>query len=82
MIGKPGDHCRSSISPLSLLVVFSKGAHRPTEVVTVHGEVGYSVMNVPILRETVGLSHFARVAVAIRAVVPFDESGVDVFAHL
>src|SRR5271165_2221302 len=78
MIRQSGRHGRGLLLPwMCVACPNTQGAHRPAEVVAVHREVGDGLMHPVILRETVTLAHLPGIAVAVGAVVPFDEGGVD-----
>jgi hypothetical protein len=77
VIRQTGGHRRAARMPAAIAATHAKRSDRPAEVVRVHREVRRRLMHVPVLRETVGLANLPPVAVAIRAVVPFDEGGVD-----
>src|SRR3972149_5821089 len=80
MIRQAGDHGRGPLTPLTIGYLLAEGSHGAAEVVAVHREVGHRLMYVPVLREAVTLSHLAGVTVAVGAVVPLHQGGVDSLA--
>ena len=77
MIGQTGGHRRGAAMPAAIVAAYPKRSNGPAEVVRVHGEVGHGLMDIPVLREAVGLADLSAIAVAVRAIVPFDEGGMD-----
>src|SRR5262245_58259344 len=70
MVTQPRHHRWRPLPPPALLVLLPQGPHTPTEVVTVHGETGHRLVDVPVLAEAIGPPSLAGVAVTVRAVVP------------
>ena len=77
MIAEAGSHSRRAGTPSAVGPASPKRPDGPAEVVREHREVGDGLVDVPILREAVGLANLPPIPVAVRAVVPFDESSVD-----
>ena len=77
MISQAGGHRGGPILPVAVGVSQAQRPHHPAEVVAVHREIGDGLVNVPVLREAVGLSRLPAIAIAIRPVLPLDEGGVD-----
>src|SRR5437870_5205073 len=63
MIGQARRHRRCLLPPVPLVVAFVERAHRPAEVITVHGKEGHRLVNPPVLAERVGLANLPGVVV-------------------
>ena len=71
MVGQSCGHGGRTRGPVAIGHPDAECSYRPAEIVAVSAEVGRSVMDVPVLGETVGLAALASILVARRAVVSF-----------
>jgi len=82
VVGQAGGHGGSPRHPSAVGISLTQCSHGPAEVVGVHREIGNRVMDVPILREAIGLANLPVVPVTVGSVLPFHERGVDLLADL
>ena len=65
-----------TISPLH-----AESSDRPTKIIAVSDKEGTGIVNIPFFGKPISLPHLTRVLLTIRAIVPFDKSGIDLLAH-
>jgi hypothetical protein len=80
MVRQARSHRGGAWLPFAILVALTQSSHRPAKVVAEQTEVAHGFMDFPVFGKTIGLSHFAAVAMSIRSVLTLNEDRVHVVA--
>src|SRR5262245_49764483 len=70
MVGKSRGHGRRLFPDRPVSVTLRERSDRPTEIITVHREIGHRLVHTPVLRERVRLAGLPRVVVPVGGVLP------------
>jgi len=77
MIGYGCCHRRCLRQPSAIAALHTKRPYWPTEIIAVHWKISHRVMYIPVFGKTVAFAYLAGIAVAIRTIMSFHESGID-----